>query len=513
MPGEHEHDQSRDATPSSRVSTLLRSQLTTAEMMEKFVRNLSKDSSSRKQTRGYFEGRMSALREIYKRFHDTHKSILRFSRSEEPIRTEYWGKEIPDIFEETYMNAFAELRDMQFKFDQELKEREQSNLSNLNDTINDTLPLNTDHSLPEIKLPVFDGQFINWPAFKEIFLARIHKNALLSNLQKFYYLKGALNGDAAEDIQHISVIGDNYRVVWDMLLKQYENKRVLFSHYMDMFENQSSFSCEDHNSLRRFLQTIRSCLNAISSLGVNITDQTQILAFYIIRKLPKTIRNNWNRSLGSNQEIFTVDQVLHFLEESYQVMITSSTIRSTSSSSKSETNSNKSREFNAPKPKKDIKAFVTETKPKAKVFKCAICAAEHSIRECAQFLNTSVAERKNTVDRLKLCYNCLGFNHMLPKCTSIRNCLHCGGRHHSLLHFTSESSLNPNSRTFDPAIPSTSNSNPTAQVNVNVTRAIDNNVLLATAIVNVWSNHGEMFTARALIDQAANAKNIFTVQT
>jgi len=65
--------------------------------------------------------------------------------------------------------------------------------------------------------------------------------------------------------------------------------------------------------------------------------------------------------------------------------------------------------------------------------RCAVCKGKHSLMQCADFKSKSASERKSFVEANGLCYNCLG-NHFMAKCQSIKTCLTCKSRHHSLLH-------------------------------------------------------------------------------
>ncbi|XP_074028312.1 uncharacterized protein [Leptinotarsa decemlineata] len=66
--------------------------------------------------------------------------------------------------------------------------------------------------LPEIVLPKFNGNFEDWLEFRDIFDSLIHKNESLTNIQRFFYLRGALEGTAAASIKNIQYTSDNYSV-------------------------------------------------------------------------------------------------------------------------------------------------------------------------------------------------------------------------------------------------------------------------------------------------------------
>lgn len=79
--------------------------------------------------------------------------------------------------------------------------------------------------LPKIELPKFDGSYLKWQQFYDLFSQMVH-NRPLSNAQKMFYLKANLVGEAERLIRHIPVSDDNYFSAWETLKKRYANKRL-----------------------------------------------------------------------------------------------------------------------------------------------------------------------------------------------------------------------------------------------------------------------------------------------
>lgn len=81
--------------------------------------------------------------------------------------------------------------------------------------------------LPDIKLPVFDGNFERWLNFHDLFVSLVHTSPNLSTIQKFYYLRSSLTGEALELIQTIPISNDQYPIAWNLLVGRYQNTRRL----------------------------------------------------------------------------------------------------------------------------------------------------------------------------------------------------------------------------------------------------------------------------------------------
>ncbi|XP_072384382.1 uncharacterized protein [Diabrotica undecimpunctata] len=158
----------------------------------------------------------------------------------------------------------------------------------------------------------------------------------------------------------------------------------------------------------------------------------------------------------------------------------------------------------------------------------------------------TMQERFNFVKGKKLCWNCLGNKHFSQDCNSSRSCSICKKRHHSLLHSTSEnvsSSRNTNRQSFSidrnaqapkhsqgsssrvahTSTPpsynahtqneaSTSSFKPPLEVQNTADShtatslsalSVKTDVLLATALVTVYSKDGRPMHARALLDNGS----------
>ena len=77
--------------------------------------------------------------------------------------------------------------------------------------------------LPKLHLPTFDGNFLHWQEFWDVYKIAVHEQDIL-NVTKFSYLKGSIRNTAATAIYGISVTNDNCPVAIKISL---ERKRAL----------------------------------------------------------------------------------------------------------------------------------------------------------------------------------------------------------------------------------------------------------------------------------------------
>ena len=154
---------------------------------------------------------------------------------------------------------------------------------------------------------------------------------------------------------------------------------------------------------------------------------------------------------------------------------------------------------------------------KAKPRTCSHCQADHYISSCGKFRALPIDSRTSFVLEKKLCLNCLGV-HQRKDCRSTGTCITCRGRHHSLLHRTSDfrsssamhPQLPPSQRYTTPAESATPSEQvlPRNAVNtftIKVAPPQSGSILLATAKLTASSAHGRNCVVRALIDPCSEA--------
>ncbi|XP_065079351.1 uncharacterized protein LOC135702245 [Ochlerotatus camptorhynchus] len=74
--------------------------------------------------------------------------------------------------------------------------------------------------LPTITLPEFDGDYNQWLAFHDTFVALIHANPEVHDIQKLHYLRAALKGEAAQLVESIGISSANYTIAWQTLVSR-----------------------------------------------------------------------------------------------------------------------------------------------------------------------------------------------------------------------------------------------------------------------------------------------------
>ncbi|KAJ8720789.1 hypothetical protein PYW08_006254 [Mythimna loreyi] len=93
---------------------------------------------------------------------------------------------------------------------------------------------------------------------------------------------------------------------------------------------------------------------------------------------------------------------------------------------------------------------------------CEYCTEVHKLCFCKLFAKQSTESRREFVTKHRICFNCLGSNHIIRDiirdCKKQTSCRVCKKRHHSLLHLNRESNVEFRGQeaTLKPAVPNTS---------------------------------------------------------
>ena len=379
--------------------------------------------------------------------------------------------------------------------------------------------------LPKVNLPPFSGNCLEWPSFADAFKS-IHTDRKLSNSQKFQYLKGVLSGPAELLIRHYLITDDNYVLAYNELERNYNDKRLIFTEQMNVFMNLQIIKSENVDKIRNILSVSRASMHVIENLGVVVSEP--MFVHMVLQKLPSDTKIFCLQQFPSKEIPMWED-----LEKAIEIRLSSLSLSSSTDVKAASTSKENSKFVQKPSHsgfQRKVSSFQVSKSSSTKSSVCPLCKESHTLRGCPSFLKMSVPDRRSTVEKLRYCFNCLGYNHLLKNCPSIRSCSTCNGRHHSLIHLPRlqtesnnhhsvvnhsiqmEPNLQPssihvsNSESFSSQssqpMPSQSQS---SMANHTINDVSSRSILLATAIVKVRAFNGQLILLRALLDQGSQA--------
>ncbi|XP_073835813.1 uncharacterized protein [Musca autumnalis] len=253
--------------------------------------------------------------------------------------------------------------------------------------------------LPKVTIPQFNGDCLKWRQFYELFLEMVDKQPL-PNVQKMWYLKANLSGEADKLISHLALTEENYKTAWMLLQDRYNNKRILVSTLVEKIINQPT-GISSTASIKALHDTTRECMLALKNLDIDTSSWDALLIQLITKKLDQTLYIRFMQSLTKPKEVPTMNELFAFLELQFESMESIGKVATTQKGSSKTVSSIASVEDNS---------------------KCSLCKnGHHPIYSCKQFLAMRESERLKWVQQHKMCTNCFKYDHVSKACTS-SNC-------------------------------------------------------------------------------------------
>ena len=323
-------------------------------------------------------------------------------------------------------------------------------------------------SLPTIQIPVFDGNQNDFNDFYSLFKELVDNDSKLSELQKFYYLKSVLKGNALLIISEFKLEEVNYKRALNALVERYWDPRKTADFYINQILNCNLAK----SNLTSFLNTLKNAVSAIKLLTFN--DLADYLLFILCyNNIPNYIKKAFDLQCTN---IPTTGELFNFVNR----YVKSEELQNIHSKGPNNYVTEKVQ---------NRKSFVGKTNSKVM---CIYCKdSSHKVYQCKKFSNLDVNARIDFVKSNSLCFNCFANSHVSYDCKS-RKCSLCDKSHNSLLHKNVPSKSNE--------VPSSSYSVPKSFAGLSHS---SQESLLGTAFVYLKDSDGNRVPVRALIDSAS----------
>lgn len=296
------------------------------------------------------------------------------------------------------------------------------------------VPTNMNIKLPPVEIPSFDGKTENWSIFYESFRTNIHENPHLSDAQRVQYLVGKLTQNALKVTAGIMPTSETYKIIWNGLVKKYQDKRALGTYYLSNILDLKN-ATPSASSLNAFIETFSASIAALKQLDIeDITDF--ILLHCALKKVDAQTVQSFELSVR-NTDIPSCNEFIAFVQDQVKILERSA------NNNCAYTPRNHANQSQKLEPTwRTYKTFLAgET-----VNLCLMCHSEdHMIFNCNQFKNLgSPQSRFDFIKAKNACVNCLSSTHMISNCNSKYVCHHCQRKHHTLLHFNKNDAFNSN---------------------------------------------------------------------
>ncbi|XP_050543053.1 uncharacterized protein LOC126906529 [Daktulosphaira vitifoliae] len=453
---------------------------------EKFIRELSEGDEI-----DQLKLRRQKIEDIWSEFDQVQSAIE--IESEEESQAIY-RKEFEDVFFKSVAAADSFIQNKETpkvnKRVPQIIEADEHNISL------SKLPIN----LPPVTLPNFSGDYYEWSTFYDLFNNLIHTNTSLMPIQKFFYLRGSLSGDALNSIKCLSMSAENYTAAWETLTERFNNTKVIVQSHVKAICDMELLSSESAIKLRQFIDKLSNHIQSLRTLGYEPNNWGPLMVHMVMIKLDKMTLRAWETS-ACQKKVAEPNELLEFLESRFKILESMETSK-TIATRVLGVNDLSSKNQNI---KKNV--FTKSFAVAVKSLECFVCKGPHTIYHCPTFLALSVQERINKVNELKLCRICLRL-HSGKKCLS-KYCLRCSKPHNSLLHFVQRTppiiaDLNVNNIT---AISESVEPTATTSAHNAIIPTLEQ-VVLSTAVVSVRDNNNKVQPCRLLLDSGSQSNFI-----
>ncbi|XP_023246526.1 uncharacterized protein LOC111643256 [Copidosoma floridanum] len=414
--------------------------------------------------------RMNSLDTNWKEFKNNYLTLL--TLQENLIEQDYIKNDVYAKTKEFYLTALATMLSLLETYSAPILPTAASSSQA------PSAPTSSSRKLPEIKLPTFTGDYKLWPEFRDLFISGVSSSSLLNNVEKLFYLKSSLAGDAAELVRGISLEGDNFQRTWDALKDAFEVPRVQVDALLKGFFLMKCVSGEDAADLRRIISTAKNLVEGLKNLK-RPTISDDVLVYILANRLDAVRRRDWEKSLGTSRKPAAFSQLTEFLEGR---ILTLSTVASRNG-----------------KGQQSIGMHAHQASYRSKVPVCSLCSLHHQLWTCEAFKARNSMQRRESVLEKQLCENCLG-SHEVSTCCSGRTCFVCGAKHHTSIHVSALTNSHVAVVSANSSVPIRCDE--PLKVLVSETTSFAP-TLLPTAWVSLVGADGQEHCVRALIDQGS----------
>lgn len=372
------------------------------------------------------------------------------------------------------------------------------------------------------KVPNFDGDYMQWPTFRDAYTRFVHEDQGLAPVTKFGFLAEYLRGGAAELIAGMTRSNETYDGAWQLVCDTYENPKQITTALIRSLRSIEPMRNENAPSLKSIVLQYRKVIRQLDNLKVNVSSWDPMLTLDLAAVLDKCTLREWELKNPPNHQP-TLAEMLAFLDHRATSLLNVTPLPVAAPIS----TGTPTGVFNKPKRLKSTIGMVSAEMQRT-ARQCALCKAEHPLVRCEKFAQLKPFKRQMTAKKLQVCFGCLKGDHLIGECTQ-EVCKHCnsGQRHHPLLCFqyldaqreqTAKVNVLLARLTPDRDAPALLRRGPRPthfsyeskeHPAVTIIQAHDHDgTLLATALIRVRTINGDFKMVRALCDTGAQANLI-----
>ena len=325
------------------------------------------------------------------------------------------------------------------------------------------------NSLPRRQVPVFDGNPLQYCTFIRAFDTVIEPREP-DYAGRLYYLEQHTSGRPQEIVRSCLYMApkEGYTKARSLLERRFGQKHKIAMACLDQVINGPRIKAEDAESLEGLSILLSSCTNTLRSIGYSSKMENPDNMRKIIDRLPPSLQIKWrenaDRILNVEGREIRIEDISDFVEQKSRSL--SNPVFGKLPFLEKENTGPRERKSKARNDKPGAKRLSLATisernvesqepavslssvnEPASADFTkcCLFCHGSHHLTDCSDFAKVSNQDRVDFVMKKRLCFACLRAGHQSRGCNKKKPCIHCGGRHATVMHIQRFSDRNTQS--------------------------------------------------------------------
>ena len=245
-------------------------------------------------------------------------------------------------------------------------------------------------------------------SFTDNFISAIDSNTILTNVDKFVYLKNLLQGKSAYAIQGLPFTDGNYNVPLDIFSSRFGNKQIIISSHMEnLMKLPTLVNITDIKKIRVILDQLEMNIRGLEAFSICSDSYGELLLAIVMKKIPEEMRLTLTRQFKGKQ--WNLSKVL----ESFRAEVTAR--EQVQLMNPPNMFMNRPKPNFGPQPATASTVFSSNRNPT-----CTYCKGGYSSNNCQ--VVTSISARKEFLKVKGRCFNCLRVGHVGKNCPAENRC-------------------------------------------------------------------------------------------
>ena len=297
------------------------------------------------------------------------------------------------------------------------------------------------HRLPDLSVPKFTGEPLEYASFMRCFDSRVASRMNDDNKQ-LYFLEQFTTGTSRELVHSCMLMPPwlGYVDVRRKLDEQYGDTFCITQCYLKRLEKWPIISGDDTKKLDELTTFLIGCRNAvISTESIKELDYPTSLQL-LISKVPVFLQDRWahvgDKILYQQGESVTCGKLVEFLEYENRIRLNPLFGKPVVNISecKGSASLGKKKSISAAAVAAPLEKTPALPVPSTTESPCLFCELSYSFQNCWKFRKILHKDKISFLLKHRLCFDCLGRDHVRSQCTRKAICEVCRGPHLTLPH-------------------------------------------------------------------------------